>query len=80
MKGMPLPVKIRFTKKCQRCMRSFPHLARACPHCRDITDGAELEAFIQCYQQELAESRGLGNIFLFLAALLLLALLVLSVT
>jgi len=73
-----LPPKIRFSAECERCGMSYPRSELHCPHCADIKDGAELEAFKQQHQDSVQDNKGLGRIFIVVAAILAVIILIIS--
>lgn len=80
MPGIPLPVKIKKSRKCTRCTKRYKPSEACCPHCKDIRDGVELEEFIEEFKQRKQANAELGMVFLgvtsvlgiFLLALILL--------
>jgi len=70
MAGIPLPVKIRKSRKCNRCTMRYKVVFNECPHCKDIPDGSKLEEHIQKYHDRLRANGKVGMIFLGVSALL----------
>lgn len=70
MAGIPLPVKITRSRKCERCTMRFKVIFDECPHCKDIPDGAALEKHIQKYHDRLKANSKLGVVFLGITVLI----------
>lgn len=72
---MQLPIKIRRTRQCPRCGLDFLVSEPACPHCSGLSD-AEVEKLKQQYAAEGPAEKNLGWLFIYIAALILVAMLI----
>ena len=74
---MQVPIRIKFTKKCKRCGLRYPAKEDSCSHCTGLTD-KEVEELKDQYQNERAGNANLGVLFLFVAALIAVAVVIAS--
>ena len=74
---MQVPIRIKFTKKCKRCGLRYPAKEDSCSHCTGLTD-KEVEELKDQYQNERAGNANLGVLFLFVAALIAVAMVIAS--
>lgn len=68
-------LRVKRTIKCDRCGLRYPADEQACIHCRDLDD-TEVEVFKIRLKEEQKSNRNLGQLFLYLAFLILLGMLV----
>jgi ribosomal protein L37E len=78
MSIMQLPIKIKLTKKCKRCGLRYPAKEESCTHCTGLSD-KEVEVLKEQYQNERAGNANLGWLFLFITALIVVAMIVVSI-
>jgi hypothetical protein len=71
---LPVPIKIRFTRRCQRCGLRYPKADAACPHCTGLTE-REVQELKDRHEDERAGNANLGRLLLYIAGLLLVAML-----
>jgi hypothetical protein len=69
--------RIRRTLKCARCGLRYPVKDAQCPHCAQLSD-REVERLRQRIADEHRGNANLGRLFLYIAVLLLLAILLFS--
>lgn len=74
---MQVPIKIQFTKKCKRCGLRYPKKEAACSHCDGLSD-QEVQNLKSRYHNERAGNANLGRLFLYIAALLLVGMLIVA--
>ena len=67
---MRVPLKIRFTRKCDRCGLRYPEKDRACPHCSGLTDEQVRKVRLR-HNNQLAAHSNLGRLLLYIAGLLI---------
>jgi hypothetical protein len=78
MSIVQLPIKIKLTKKCQRCGLRFPVKEESCTHCTGLSD-KEVEDLKEQYRNERAGNANLGWLFLFTTALIVVAVIVANI-
>lgn len=69
-----LPVRIKRTKKCERCGCRYPKVEENCSHCSNLKDGAELNEFLSLRKRRMKANVNLGKLFLYISLLLALIL------
>jgi len=74
---MQVPIKIKFTKKCQRCGLRYPKKEAVCSHCDGLSN-QEVQDLKARYENERAGNANLGRLFLYIAALLLVGMLIVA--
>ena len=74
---MQVPIRVKFTKKCERCGLRYPKKEVACSHCSDLSD-QEVHDLKARYENERAGNANLGRLFLYIAALLLVGMLIVA--
>jgi hypothetical protein len=74
---MYVPPPIRFSDKCKRCGLRYPRKADRCVHCDGLTD-EEMEAMLARKKQAHGNTANIGRLFLYIGALLLIGLFILS--
>ena len=72
---MQVPIRIKFTSKCQRCGLRYPRNDTACPHCSGLTDQQVLH-FKAKREREHRGNANLGRLFLYIAGLLVVGMLI----
>ena len=74
---MLLPPRIRFSDKCKRCGLRYPHNGKSCVHWDALTD-EEVESMLERNKKEHKTSANIGNLLLYLAALIIAGIAILS--
>ena len=74
---MRFPVKIRFGRKCPRCGLRYPVEDASCPHCTGLIDSQVLKIKAR-HRQQLAGNENLGRLLLYIAGLIVVALVIFS--
>ena len=72
---MQVPIRIKFTSKCQRCGLRYPKNDTACPHCSGLTDQQVLDVKVR-HEREHARNANLGRLFLYIVGLLIVGMLI----
>ena len=72
---MQAPIKIRFTKKCARCGLRYPRKVVACTHCTNLSN-KEVEKLQERYDSYHEGNANFGRLLLYIAALLILIMIV----
>jgi uncharacterized membrane protein YvbJ len=65
----------RLTKKCTRCGLHYPKEDSECPHCTGLTD-KQLWDIKKRHKDEMAWNKSLGQIFIYIAGLMLVILII----
>jgi hypothetical protein len=73
---MQVPIRIKFTRKCQRCGLRYAKGDTVCPHCSGLTDQQVVEIRAR-QEREHAGNANLGRLFLYIAGLLIVGMLIL---
>jgi ribosomal protein L37E len=73
-----VPIKITLTKKCKRCGLRYPAKEKSCTHCTGLSD-KEVEDLKEQYQNEQAGNANLGWLFLFITALIVVAVMIANI-
>lgn len=66
---MYVPIRIRFSRKCRRCGLRYPRREKECSHCRALSDNEVADLKRRVLEEQAAHGR-LGGLFLYIAALL----------
>ena len=72
---MQLPIKIRRTQQCPRCGLNYSLDEEVCPHCTGLTD-EQVEALKHRYAAEGPGEKNLGLLFIYIAALIIVGMLI----
>ncbi len=64
------PLKIKLTKKCQRCGLRYPRKEKECSHCKNLTD-REVENLRAKMEEEHESNKNMGRLFMYISLLLL---------
>ena len=72
---MQVPIRIRFSKKCDRCGLRYPEKETSCTHCAGLSD-KEVEELRTRHEDEHAGNANLGRLFFYIAALIVVGLLI----
>ena len=67
---MQVPIRVRFSTKCNRCGKRYPKEERECVHCSDLSD-REVEELKLRFQEEHITNTNLGKLFIYISMLLL---------
>lgn len=70
-----IPPPIRQSRKCERCELQYDIEEQECPHCHNLTD-AEVVLLKEKMENEAEGNSSLGSIFLFIAAVIIIVMLV----
>ena len=73
------PPPIRFSKKCKRCGLRYPRKEVQCVHCSTLTD-IEVEELLQQKKKEHKTSSSIGKLFFYIAILLFIGLVIITVS
>jgi len=74
-----IPPPVNNTKKCNKCGLQYPTKEDACTHCKDLTD-QEIKELKSKLQEEHKGNSNLGKLFIYVAILLVIAMLIASNT
>jgi hypothetical protein len=66
---LPVPIRIKPTRKCPRCELRYPLDSEQCPHCSGLSD-REVDELKLKVEQEHEAHANLGKLLLYLAALI----------
>ena len=70
-----IPPQIRLTRKCKRCGLRYPAKADHCVHCHELNDAA-VEALKQRHLEQQAGHRNLGQLFLYIAIIVMIGMII----
>ena len=73
------PPPVRFSKKCKRCGLRYPRQEVQCVHCSNLTD-VEVEELLQQKKKEHKTSASIGKLFFYIAILLFIGLVIITVS
>ena len=73
------PPPIRFSNKCSRCGLRYPKKSGKCAHCDDLSD-AQMEEMLLQKRQAHKNTANIGKLFLYITALFIIDLVILSIT
>lgn len=74
---MQVPIRIRFSTKCQRCGLRYPKEESACSHCADLSDH-EVQELKDRIESEHAGNVNLGKLFFYITALIIIGMLIIN--
>lgn len=74
---MRVPIQIKFTRKCPRCGLRYPRKAPQCTHCSNLSD-QQVKVLQQRYASYRAGDASLGRFFFYLAAVLIVIMVIAS--
>lgn len=74
---MLVPIRIRFSRKCERCGLRSPVRKPACIHCANLSD-REVEALKQGIREQHASNTNLGKLFYYICILLVIGIIILA--
>jgi hypothetical protein len=74
---LPLPVRIRRSKKCPRCGLRYPSDFATCTHCEGLTD-EQVRAIKAKHKRQMIANDQLGRLLLYIAGLILIGIVILA--
>ena len=73
------PPPIRISKKCKRCGLRYPGKEIQCVHCSNLTD-VEVDALLEQKKKEHKTSVNIGKLFFYIAILIFIGFVLISVS
>ncbi len=64
------PLKIKLTKKCQRCGLRYPRKEKECSHCKNLT-AREVEDLRATMEEEHESNKIIGRLVMYISVLIL---------
>ena len=76
---LPLPARIKLSKKCARCGLRYPKNSAACTHCEGLSD-EQVRMIKNRHKREMIANDQFGRLLLYIAGLFLVVLVIIALS